>query len=509
MTLAQAIALGPAKAVAWPWPLRLAGLASLGAVAGLGQVPTSWPVATLAALILLFALVRRSGPRFLDGWAFGAGHFALSLRWIVEPFLVEPERTGWMAPFALVFMAGGLALFWGAAFGLTRRFRLGSLGLVVLWTGAEVARALAFTGFPWVMLGHVWSETPIVQLASVIGVHGLTLLTLGAAALIASPRAGLWRLVAVAGLGGGAVLLGPGAAPQPEPDAPFVRIVQPNVPQHEKWDPALQPAHLRRLLSLSGPAPGGASDPGRPADLVVWPETALTELLEWAGPTLASGVQAAGGAPLATGVVRQDKQGRYFNSLVVMDEQGTVAGLYDKVHLVPFGEYMPFRGLLSRWGLRAIAEIQGDGFTTGNSEDLIAIPGIGTARPLICYEGIFPEEIGSERPRFLLLVTNDAWFGRRAGPEQHFALGRLRAIELGLPLVRAANTGISAMIDGKGRVLASLPLHEAGALEVPLPSALSPTVYARWGDAPLFMLLVALAAAAFWLRGIDPRSYGA
>ncbi|TNC49041.1 apolipoprotein N-acyltransferase [Rubellimicrobium rubrum] len=499
------MARSPARVAAWPWPVRLAGLASLGAIAALGQVPASWPVATLAALVLLFALVRRSGPRFWDGWAFGMGHFALSLRWIVEPFLVEPERTGWMAPFALVLMAGGLALFWGAAFGLARRLRLGVLGLVALWTAAEVLRALALTGFPWVMIGHVWSGTPLIQLASVMGVHGLTLLTLGVAALIAAPVAGLLRGAVILGLVGGAVLLDPGPAPPVAPDALLVRIVQPNVPQNEKWDPVLQPGHLRRLLSLSGPATGGS----RPVSLVVWPETAVADLLDWAGPTLAMGAEAAGGAPLATGVVRQDEQGRYFNSLVVTDGQGAVTDLYDKVHLVPFGEYMPYRDVLSRLGLRALAEIQGQGFATGTSGRLIDIPGIGTARPLICYEGIFPEEIGPDRPRFFLLVTNDAWFGRRAGPEQHFALGRLRAIELGLPLIRAANTGISAMIDGKGRILASLPLHQAGALDVPLPPALAPTPYARWGDIPLFTLLVGLAAVAFWQRGIDPKGRGA
>ena len=478
-----------------PWPLRLPILAVLGAGAGLGQVPFAWPIATLVVLLVAFLLAGRGGMGFREGWALGLGYFALTLRWIMEPFLVEPERTGWMAPFALLLMAAGLALFWGAAFGLARRLRLGLMGLVALWTGAEVLRSLALTGFPWVLIGHVWSETPLAQLAAHVGVHGLTLLTLGAAAVVASPRAPLLVRGAVpVALLGGWVLLDPGPAPAPDPAAPVVRIVQPNVPQAEKWDPAHQPEHLRRLLTLSG-APSKA-------DLVVWPETALTELLEWAGPTLQTGSRIAGGAPLATGVVRADEEGRYFNSLAVTDGQGAVVATYDKAHLAPFGEYIPFREILSRWGLRGLADFQGQGFASGPGAALVDVPGIGPARPLICYEGIFAEEIGSERPRFLLLVTNDAWFGVNAGPQQHFALARLRAIEQGLPLVRAANTGISGMIDGKGRVLASLPLNQAGAIEAPLPPGLSPTFYSRWGDWPVLLLLMLLGLWALLRRSV-------
>jgi len=489
----------PRRLAVAAWPLRLGTFAGLGAVLGLGQVPFAWPLVAFVGLVAIMGLGRqRAG--FREGWALGLGYFALTLRWIVEPFLVEPERTGWMSPFALLFMAAGLALFWGAAFGLVRRLGLGLPGLVAFWTGAELLRSLVFTGFPWVLVGHVWSETPLAQLAAVGGVHGLTLLTLGAAAIMASPSAGLPLRGAVpVALAAAWFALDPGPAPEADPDAPIVRIVQPNVPQADKWNPDLQPEHFQRLLSLSAPPDGAA----RPASLVVWPETALTDLLEWAGPTLALSTQVSGGAPLATGVMRRDEEGRYYNSLVVTDGQGTVMDLYDKVHLVPFGEYMPYRGLLSRLGLRAIADVQGEGFTAGTEPRLVDIPGLGTARPLICYEGIFAEEIGRERPRFLLLVTNDAWFGVRAGPQQHLALGRLRAIEQGLPLVRAANTGISAMIDGKGRVLDSLPLNEAGALDAALPPGLAPTLYGRWGDWPVVLMIIMAIAWAFRHRALD------
>lgn len=477
------------------WPIRLLLMGGLGALAGLGQEPLGWTLATLASLIVVFWIAGHGGVGSRDGWAIGVGYFALTLRWIVEPFLVEPERTGWMAPFALLITAAGFALFWGIAFGLARRLRFGPVGLVALWTGAEVFRSLALTGFPWVLIGHAWASTPLVQLSALVGAHGLTLLMLGLAAVLGSPR--VLFVVRAAGLVAFALaflLLDPGPAPDPAPDAPLVRIVQPNVPQSEKWDPELSPLHLERMLSLSR---GEVQ-----ADLVVWPETALSELLEWAGPTLEAGA-AAGGAPLATGIARRDAEGRYFNSLVVTDAEGRLGRgrVYDKAHLVPFGEYMPFRETLARFGLRGVAEFQGTGFSSGSGAALVDVPGVGLARPLICYEGIFAEEIGSERPRFLLLITNDAWFGEGAGPEQHLGIARLRAIEQGLPLVRAANTGISAMIDGKGRILASLPLNDAGVVDSSLPAALSPTFYARWGDWPVLLLLTLLGLWSLLRRG--------
>jgi apolipoprotein N-acyltransferase len=479
---------------------RLALCAALGAVAALGQVPLSLPLATLAALAAVFWLFRRGGLGFGAGWAFGAGHFALALHWIVEPFLVEPEIHGWMAPFALVLMAGGLALFWGAAFGLARRLALGPGGLVALWAGAEMLRSLAFDGFPWALVGHVWIGTPLEQVAGWWGAHGLTLATLAVGAGLAAP--GRWRLTGAAGLAAVAAgwwLLDPGPAPAPDPEAPVLRIVQPNVPQAEKWDPLRQPGHLERLLALSA---------GGKAALTVWPETALTELLEWAGPVLAAGAE-AGRAPLATGIVRREGA-RYFNSLVVTDGTGAATALYDKAHLTPFGEYIPFGDLLGRWGIHGLAASQGAGFSAGPGPALIDLAGIGPARVLICYEGIFAEEIAvpgprsGPRPRLMLLVTNDAWFGNWAGPRQHLSLARLRAIEQGLPVARAANTGISAMIDGRGRVLESLPLNEAGAILAPLPPALSAPPYARWGDGPAGAGAVLLLLAALMARGRGP-----
>lgn len=492
MTDRTAFWAAPERLATTAWPVRLSVIVVMGSVAGLGQVPFALPVATLAALVAVFLLTEVGRGGFGTGWAFGTGYFALTLHWIVEPFLIEPERTGWMAPFALLITAAGFALFWGAAFGIARALRVGPLGLAVLWTGAEMVRSLALTGFPWALIGHVWSETPLAQLASDVGVHGLTLLTMLTVAVLASSRLSpALRLLPVPLMAAGFLLLEPGAAPAPDLDAPIMRVVQPNVPQAEKWDPELSPIHRKRMLDLS--------QGERPAALTVWPETAPDMSLDWAAPLLASGAEAGGGL-LATGIARVEDD-LYYNSFALADRTGEVLASYDKAHLVPFGEYMPFRRVMSRLGMRGLAEFQGQGFEPGPGPALIDIPGIGLARPLICYEGIFAEEIGARpRPRLLLLVTNDAWFGSFAGPQQHLALGRLRAIEQGLPLVRSANTGISAIIDGYGRVLASLPLNEAGAIEAPLPPALPATIYARTGDWPVVLTLTLLGLGAIVQR---------
>jgi apolipoprotein N-acyltransferase len=469
----------------------------------LGQMPFALPFVTLAALVAVFGLVAHGHGGFWTGWALGAGYFALTLRWIVEPFLVQPEIHGWMAPFALLLSAGGWALYWGVAFWATRRLGLGLLGLVALWTAGEVLRSHLFTGFPWALIGHVWIGTPLAQAAAVIGPHGLTLLTLAFAALVA--RVGLRPLLVLpaAALALAWVALDPGPAEAPDRTAPVLRVVQPNIPQREKWDPARQPEHIERLLRLTA-----GEDR---VDLVVWPETVLPFLIEDAGPTLAAAAGLTGGAPIALGAARLEQgaeRDRYFNGLALTDGAGGVVDFYDKAHLVPFGEFLPFNGLMARLGLRGLAA-RGDGFSAGTGPALIEVPGIGLVRPLICYEGIFAEEMGTpERPRLLLLITNDSWFGGGAGPEQHLAQARLRAIEQGLPMVRSAVTGISAVIDAKGRVLASVPLNEAGVLEAPLPAALPVTVYAALGDAPVHLVLALLVLGAIWqrrkVRGVDP-----
>ena len=488
-----------------PVLLRLPILAAFGAIAALGQAPWEMPGLTVLALALVFAIPVTSWKSMaLNGWAFGLGYFGLALHWITQPFLIDLARHGWMAPFALLLMAAGLALFWGVAFGLarwlTRSSGYGPIALVVCWTGAEVLRSLVLTGFPWALLGHIWIDTPLAQLAAFAGPHGLTLLTLAGAAILAQMR--VWSLAAPALLALGWWGLDPGPAPAPDADAPVVRLIQPNIPQRDKWDPEKVPLHFQRLLDLTATEPA--------ADLVIWPETAIPWLLDQAQGVLESSAAAARGAPLILGVQRRSES-RYFNALVLLDQTGAVTATYDKAHLVPFGEYMPMGELLGRFGIQGIAASDGGGFSAGPGPALIEVPGVGAVLPLICYEGIFAEEVNAVagRARLLVLITNDAWFGTYAGPYQHFAQSRLRAIEQGLPLARVANTGVSGLIDARGRVLGQIGLGQQGLLDLPLPAALPPTLYSRFGDAPVLVLLALLSAALFIRRrrfAVDPAA---
>ncbi len=472
-------------------PVRLALPFALGAVAGLGQVPFGLPWATLVALAALIWLGLPPGWRagFARGWLAGFGYFLVTIHWIFNPFLVDPDRHGWMAPFGLIFMTGGLALFWGAAFAGATALRR-PLALVPALAAAELLRSYIFTGFPWALVGHVWIGSGLGQTAALWGAQGLTLVTLVAAGLVAvaaarpTPAGKAMAALPLLAVVAADLALAPGPAPQPDPGAPVIRLVQPNVAQADKDNPDQIPHYSRRLLDLS-------AEPDAP-DLVVWPETALPWLLDSMTDVLPVIAAAGQGAPVVLGVMR-DEGPFYYNSLVLLQPDGSVAATYDKHHLVPFGEYVPFGDLMARFGIRGLAAAEGGGYAAGTGPAVIAIPGIGTAMPLICYETIFPQEIlaAPERPRFLMVVTNDAWFGRFAGPYQHLALGRLRAIETGLPMVRAANTGVSAVIDARGGVVDSLPLGNAGRIDAALPAALPPTPYSRSGDWPVAALIAA------------------
>jgi apolipoprotein N-acyltransferase len=286
-----------------------------------------------------------------------------------------------------------------------------------------------------------------------------------------------------------------------EPGAAVVRIVQPNAPQHEKWDRDLAPMFVERQLAMT------ASDPGPlgPPALVVWPETAIPYLASVAGPVFDAAAAAAGGADVLIGALRDDPQGRYFNSALQIGPDGQIAAQYDKHHLVPFGEYMPFPGIFRSLGIRALTERTQSGYTPGPGPQVLDLPGIGRALMLICYEAVFPQDTrASTRPDLMIQMTNDAWFGDFAGPQQHLALARMRSIEQGLPLVRAANTGISALIGPRGTVLDQLPLGHAGFVDAVLPQPLPPTVYSRTGDLPLALVLcLSIGALTFWRSRID------
>ena len=476
------------------WPLRGLVFVVLGGVAALGQAPTNYWWLGLLALAAAFALMPTTTGRraFWHGWALGVGYFAISLRWIISPFMVDVERHGWMAPFALIFMAAGFALFWGGAALLAHRvWRKSWLGLPLALTLAEVLRSLILTGFPWALIGHAFVRTPFSQLAAFGGAHLLTLLFVVLAGVLA--RRHVPSIIGAAAIAtAGWLLLTPEPVP-PAPDAPVVRLVQPNAPQDQKWDPVMSRMFYERMIGYTGE--------GDVPDLVVWPESAIAMLLNYADGELAEMSDAARGAPVIVGANREES-GLYYNSFVHLGRSGFIESVYDKQHLVPFGEYTPAGDLLHEIGIRGFGSAYGGGFSSGQGVRTLDIPGIGPIRPLICYEGIFAEEVGGTgvRPVALVLITNDAWFGKAAGPYQHLAQARLRAIEQGVPMVRVANTGVSAMIDAKGLITGRIALNSAGYLDVPLPPVAPPTIYSRFGEWPM-MALLGLLSIGLWWRG--------
>jgi apolipoprotein N-acyltransferase len=482
----------------WLSGWRRVGLAfGLGAVAALGQAPLGFWWATLAGVSGLIWLLGRVPDRrgaFLTGLFAGAGHFALSLSWIVEPFLIDIARHGWMAPFAIVLLAFGLGLFWGGAALAARAFPNCALGFVVTFVALEWLRGVVFTGFPWAMAGHVWIGTPLDQIVALGGPSLLSLVTLMVAAL---PVLARWKGVAAAALVM-AVVAGFGvwrlSQPLPEPGTLTLRLVQPNAEQSAKWDAARAREFLDRLLSLTAE--------GDVADLTIWPETAVPYMLEYAPEVAGMVVAASGGRPVALGIQREDGE-RFYNSLRVLEGEGVETVRYDKAHLVPFGEYIPFGDLAFRWfGLRAFAAQAGNTYSAGPGPQVLDLGRFGKVLPLICYEAIFPRDMNAvpERADWMLQITNDAWFGTLTGPFQHFAQARLRALEQGLPLIRVANTGVTAVVDARGRVVDQLPFGTMAALDVHVPGKLSATPFSSWGDGPVFLLLAGLALGAMGRR---------
>jgi apolipoprotein N-acyltransferase len=345
------------------------------------------------------------------------------------------------------------------------------------------------------MAGHVWIGSPVDQLAALGGPSLLSLLTLLVAALPV-----LWRWKGA--LGSVAILslaFGFGLwrleQPLPAPGTLTLRLVQPNAEQSAKWDAARAREFLDRLLTLTAE--------GTPADLTIWPETAVPYMLEYAPEVAGMVSDASDGKAVAVGIQRAEGD-RFFNSLRVLEGEGVETARYDKAHLVPFGEYIPFGDLAYRWfGLRAFAAQAGATYSAGPGPQVIDLGPFGKVLPLICYEAIFPHDVNAmpERADWMLQVTNDAWFGVRTGPFQHFAQSRLRAVEQGLPLIRVANTGVTAVIDARGRVVEDLPFGTMAALDTRVPGALEATPYSRFGDLPVLLLLAGLALGTMrWRR---------
>lgn len=472
-----------AKAPLWVFAL-------CGAVAALGQPPLGFVPAYVLGLAALIVLGLR-GRAFWGGWLWGMSYACLALLWITEPFMVDAARHGWMAPFALLLMAAGFGAFTACGMAFGRWLGRGAgpvpraLALAAGLALAESLRAFALTGFPWADAGQAMLDTPLAYLLPIGGPRLLTLALLSLLALLAGSLR-LWPALGGAVALGVALWVAPGVpmGPNAAPDAPVLRLVQPNAPQDQKWDPAHIPTFFDRQIEFSSAAPR--------TDLVIWPEMALPWPLESRDPVFERMTHAAK-APVIAGLPQRGEGARFYNRMVVLTQGGVVHASYAKRHLVPFGEYMPLGSLLSRFGLHGLAVEEGGGYSRGTGPLVIDLPGIGQARPLICYEGIFAEEVHApSRPRLLLILTNDAWFGTHSGPYQHLQQARMRALEQGLPVVRVANTGVSAMIDARGQITASLPLGEAGYLDAALPLALPATLYARYGETPAAVLLALL-----------------
>ena len=501
------------------WGARFLALLA-GALAVPSQPPFSFPWVLALALPCLFWLWHSaSGPAraFWIGWFGGLGYFAGTLHWIAEPFLVQPEIYGWMIPFAVSGMAGGMALFWGAGFWLAKR--IGSAGwgapfaLTFSVVGMEWLRGNILSGFPWSLLGYTWTETDALLLAADVGIYGLTLWTvlignLLGCVLAASKRSSRISFAVLAIVVFAIpylhaksqaleIAVMDQSSPPPLTGQPRIGLVQPNVAQKDKWQPHLREIHLQDLLEKTRQLSAQG------ADVVIWPEAATPYQIDKI-PELRRLIAEAlkPGAVLLAGAVRFEGDDA-FNSLVAVGSEGIILDTYDKQHLVPFGEKIPLEPLLSRLGLRAMISLPG-GFTSGAArERSMTVADLPPFVPMICYEAIFPAEIMRRAGQgdWLVHVTNDAWFGNWVGPYQHLAMARVRAVERGLPVARSANTGVSAMIDGYGRTVASLPLNQAGVLLDSLPKKLPQTVYSEYEDITFSVGLFALLILAFLGRG--------
>ena len=470
-----------------------------------------------AALIALtgFAWILNGATSFrrawFDGWLFGIGFSGAAFYWIANALLVDAERYGWMFPFALLAIALGFGLFPALAALLARIAPAGApraAALMVAWLVVEWLRSWVLTGFPWNMLGTALSlMDALLQPAAVGGPWMLSAIVLLAALLpalitrggrLSRARALISILLSVALL---AVVWGVGSLRLSTHATTYhqeviLRLVQPNIAQADKWRSTLMDSHFATHIALSLSQPASVQPVA-----VIWPEAAIPFQLLRNPTTLnqAASVVPDGGL-LLTGAVRASEGAdgalQPWNSLLVLDQTGLVA-TYDKHHLVPFGEYVPLRGILPIDKLTPGAT----DFAAGPGPVIINQGNLPPFGPLVCYEVIFPAEIiGPQgRPSWLLNITNDGWYGTSTGPYQHFQAARLRAVEQGLPMIRVANTGISGFIDPVGRVLSSLPLGHRGVLDGPLPEPLAmPTLYARWGDWTLLFSLIPLFLILAW-----------
>jgi apolipoprotein N-acyltransferase len=507
-----------------------------GAVSALAMAPFhAWPLLFVTFPVLVWLIDGSAAGRWgrvmsaaAAGWWFGFGYFLAGLYWIGIAFLVDAPTFGWLMPFAVLGMPAGLALFTAFGTGLAAALWVSGatriLTLAACLTIAEYLRGTILSGFPWNAFGYALAAPlALAQSASLVGLWGLTFI---AVAVFASPAAladaeakRRWMpLAASLGILAAMAIFGIVRLQQNPTqfvEGPRLRLMQPNLPQDVKFNYGAKADVMRRYLDISR-GPGAADARGMNGIThLIWPESAFPFLLTREPDALAQIAELLPpGSLLVTGAARLSEAGgdnqRAYNSIYAIGDEGSILSTYDKVHLVPFGEYLPLQNFLENLGFQQLTKVRG-GFTAGHRRRLMTIPGMPPAVPLICYEIIFPGAImpvDEPRPGWMLNVTNDGWFGNSSGPYQHFHQSRVRAIEEGLPLVRVANTGISAIVDPLGRITAQLPLGSSGNLDGMLPKPVTTPIFARTGNAPslVFLLLVFVFCVRLRFGGQGRRS---
>ncbi|MCV0395048.1 MAG: apolipoprotein N-acyltransferase [Rhizobiaceae bacterium] len=473
----------------WGWR-RAATACAAGAFLALAQAPFDFPAAGFVSFTILVWLLdgatgdaargRLGGWRafFGTGWWFGFGYFVAGLWWLGNALLVEAENFAWALPFAVFGLPALLALFHGFAAALARLFWTDGLGRIAALAAAfgiiEWLREFVLTGFPWNAIGLAAMPTPVLmQSAVLVGVTGMSAVAVfvfSAPALIADPRprrAGLAIAAILVALHAGFGFWRTGEAQPVPPERNLkVRLVQPSIDQSSKWDTE----ERRRIFDVHLDLTRGPGEADERADLVVWPETSVPYLLTERPDALQAIADALDDEQtLLVGAVRAEQgagQTRYYNSLTMVSGDGEILDAADKAHLVPFGEYLPLEPLLERLGLRRIVATPVS-FSASPAPRQLTLPDETRILPLICYEVIFPAEVdaAARGADLIVNVTNDAWYGNTPGPYQHFRQAQIRAVETGLPLVRAANNGISGLVDPYGRIVDALALNGVGTLD--------------------------------------------
>lgn len=471
-----------------------------GALASLSQPPFDFLAVCFISFPVLVWLVdgavgpagagplRRLLPAAWVGWCFGFGYFVAGLWWIGNALLVDADNFAWAIPFAVLGLPALLAVFYAIATALARLFWSDGLGrifaLAVGFGVAEWLRAFVLTGFPWNAIGYSAMPVPLLmQSAAVVGLYGMNVLAVfvfAAPALLASRlhrKTGIAIALLLAALHVGfgfyrlenAVVIS---------DGPNIRIVQPSIKQTMKWDKDSRRDIFETLIRLTEAPP---ADGKSPPEFIIWPETSVPYILTEtpdALQRLADVLQP--GQVLLAGAVRSEpgaggEEPRYYNAITMINDAGEIIGAADKLHLVPFGEYLPLASLLGSMGISEVVDTPG-GFSAASHRRSLALSDTFSVLPLVCYEAIFPAELGYDGPPVsaMVNVTNDAWYGNTPGPYQHFRQAQLRAVEQGLPLVRAANNGLSAVVDPYGQVMDGLALDAVGTVDIVMPQKISP-----------------------------------